>query len=138
MLCRARRSFSVRQFLRITAIWILLLPVVLGLLGAASNQLVLIANHGKFPVMYNAAITARALALFPDGQLDEVHCLMTSETHLNFLADIFNLHTAIFSIGDFFLMLGDWMWAFCPFIWLFEVCRRLHDRALQAGREVRN
>src|ERR1700675_4283495 len=43
------------HFLRKTSLWILLLPAALGGIGAASNQLVLIANHDRFPVMINSA-----------------------------------------------------------------------------------
>lgn len=40
-------------FLKKNHVWLILAPVLLTILGAASNQAVLIANHGKFPVMLN-------------------------------------------------------------------------------------
>ena len=89
----------------------LILPTVLEFLGALSNQLVLIANHGAFPVM----ATLRWLGDAPDanGMLDDIHCVMTSATHLNFLADVFNFHSAILSIGDLSLGLGTYLEPYC-------------------------
>lgn len=51
------------KFLRLTFLWVLLLPYLIGNLGAASNQLVLVANHDKFPVMYNEVLTAEFHAI---------------------------------------------------------------------------
>ena len=56
--------------------------------------------------------------------LDDVHCVMTHKTHLNALADIFDLGT-IYSIGDFGLILGGWLWSFAPFVFVFDVTRKL-------------
>jgi hypothetical protein len=44
---------KINSFLKSTYSWLILAPILLVLLGAASNQAVLIANHGKFPVMLN-------------------------------------------------------------------------------------
>ena len=114
-------------------------------MGAASNQLVLVVNHDKFPVEVNTlkeevmvykmesdwkAATAEAgidLPL-PEGMIDDVHCVMTKDTHLNYLADIFDLHDGIYSIGDFLLMLGGWLMTFAPFVWAFEVVNRLRKK----------
>jgi hypothetical protein len=113
------------RFLRVTLLWVLLLPPTATFLGAASNQLVLIANHDKFPVMLNE--TSRA-GFEPDanGMIDREHCVMTSETHLNFLADIFDFKDGLYSIGDLLLMLGEWLGAFCPFVWVALVIERLN------------
>ena len=112
------------QFLRTTLLWIVALPYVFTGLGAASNQLVLIANHDTFPVMVNPAqIDAMGGVKFTFGDtlmLDEVHCVMTDGTHLNFMADIFDLKSATYSIGDFLLMFGDWLGLFCPIICSFS------------------
>ena len=129
-------------FLRKTSLYILTIPVLFTFLGAASNQLVLIENHDTFPVMVND----RKLAAMADHDkqsvetkfkptpaekqddtvyLDDVHVEMTSHTHLNFLADIFDMKDAIYSIGDFMLILGDWLWAFAPFLFAFDVIRKL-------------
>ena len=130
------------NFLRKTSLYILAIPVLFTFLGAASNQLVLVANHDSFPVMLNdkklqemtepreqkAINFNKPIPAFETGDtvmLDDVHCNMTSETHLNFLADVFDMHDAIYSIGDFSLMLGDWFWAFAPFVFVFDVARKL-------------
>jgi hypothetical protein len=44
-----------------------------------------------------------------EGMLDEVHCIMTSKTHLNLLADIFNLggDGSVYSIGDGFMYAAE-------------------------------
>jgi hypothetical protein len=142
------------NFLRKTALWILLLPTAIWGIGVASNQAVLIANHDKFPVMINSARAQnlelrqfiayqKAMETLNDpkakpedwqkaglvaeeikiehetGMLDEVHCIMTPETHLNALADIFDFHDATYSIGDGLLTLGEWLGTFCMFIWGF-------------------
>ncbi len=114
-----------RRFLRETYLWVLLLPFALQFVGAASNQAVLIANHDKFPVMVND--TVRDI-MQPDanGLIDKEHCVMTAQTHLNFLADIFDFHTAWVSIGDLLLDLGAWLGTFCPFVWGFAVIRKLY------------
>jgi hypothetical protein len=117
-------------FLRYTALWILLLPPAFHFVGAASNQLVLIANHDKFPVMENDWRASNETVL--NGIIDPGgHCLMTSDTHLNFLADIFDFHDGIYSIGDLMLMTGDWLDSFCIYVWLALIIKKLHEGSLQ-------
>lgn len=132
------------NFFKRTSLYILAIPVLFTFLGAASNQLVLVANHDSFPVMLNDKklrdmtkkdeeqfIKVQFLAPTPAYEandvvmLDEVHCNMTSKTHLNALADIFDLKDAIYSIGDFLLMLGEWLWVFAPFVFVFDTTRKL-------------
>jgi len=119
------------RFLRSTALWILLLPYAISFMGAASNQLVLNANGDTFPVRVNLAKAAKftngEAVTLPDGtvMLDETHCLMTAKTHLNWLADVFDFHQDIESIGDLLLGFGEWMQTFAPFVWLALVCDRL-------------
>jgi hypothetical protein len=133
------------NFLRKTSLYILAIPVLFTFLGAASNQAVLIANHDTFPVMVNDKKLAemsrstdkeqsienhfvKPTPAFEEGDtvmLDDVHCNMTSETHLNFLADIFDMKDAIYSIGDFMLMLGEWLGSFTFAIFVFDVVRKL-------------
>jgi hypothetical protein len=137
------------SFLRRTSLYILVIPVLFTFLGAASNQLVLLANHDTFPVMVNDRKLADmtepherrpvtdihfvtplpAYAADDTVYLDDTHCAMTSHTHLNALADIFDMKDAIYSIGDFSLMLGDWLWAFAPFLFAFDVIRKLKAQA---------
>jgi hypothetical protein len=122
------------KFLRKTALWIILLPVGSYFTGAASNQLVLIANHNTFPVLVNEAKMKHMTAdsgtyTLPDGtvMLDYTHCIMTKKTHLNFLADVVD-RGDIESVGDLLIDFGSWTWAFAPFIWAFAVVGKLADR----------
>ena len=65
-------------------------------------------------------------ATLPAGYIDDTHVIMTKQTHLNFLADVFDLKSdGIYSVGDFMLMLGEWLWAFAPFVWAFAVVNKL-------------
>ena len=76
-----------------------------------------------------AAKKPSALVIIADdaGMLDEVHCIMTDQTHLNFLADVFDMHDGIYSIGDFVLMLGEWMYGFCPLVFVALVFKKCWD-----------
>ena len=124
----------------------LAVPVLSGLLGAGSNQLVLMANHDKFPVMVNPVKLDRftkrpALDLgiiqipgqdtkvvLEDGtvMMDEVHCVMSDKTHLNALADVFDLGS-IYSIGDLGLLFGGWLWPYALIAWVVTVVRKLRE-----------
>jgi hypothetical protein len=98
------------NYVRKALLCLILLPYALYVLGAASNQLVIVANHGKFPVMENPAWVSHDLAagnLTEDGMTDDVHCIMTPETHLNFLADVFDFRDKIESIGDLLIDSGS-------------------------------
>lgn len=95
-------------------LWLLLLPYALIYTGAASNQAVLIANHSEFPVRANPAELADFVnspedlaRLEATGMIDSIHCVMTDKTHLNFLADIFDFHGSIYSVGDGFIEAGE-------------------------------
>lgn len=130
----------VLSFIGKTMLWVLLLPSTVWYTGAASNQLVIVANNGKFPVQTNPTYLAKhrlevdreiaeaqaagdggavqaIQSVDAQGMLDSVHCVMTKNTHFNLLADIFDLHSGIYSIGDFMLMLGEWLGTFCPYVW---------------------
>ena len=120
------------NFVRKSMLWILMTPYAILGTGIMSNQVVLQANHDTFPVLVNPIKLA---GILPDGvtitpgqsqAIDEVHVTMTSQTHLNFLADVFDLGT-IYSIGDFTIMLGEWMLTFTPFIWGALVIRKLTE-----------
>ena len=134
------------QFIRKTALYIVLIPAAIWGTGFASNQAVLMANHGTFPVLCNAfkaqAMRIRAEAEvqeandesdnesveIPEGYLDFTHVIMTKDTHLNALADVFDLKgDGIYSIGDFMLMLGEWLGGFSLVVWPFEAVRRLRS-----------
>ena len=132
---------SVVKFFQVTMLWIVLLPFTFSFIGAASNQAVLIANRDTFPVLLNdkklADVEAGTLnawspkASVPEyGEvvmLDDVHCAMTSKTHLNFLADIFDVKIAIMSVGDMLIDLGTWLGSFCGIVWLALVSQKLRQ-----------
>jgi hypothetical protein len=135
---------EVHKFFSKTLLYIVALPVLLIVLGAASNQAVLIANHDKFPVMVNDAKLAefrhvdpvvemfrRALGLqqqqLPPDMIDDVHCIMTSKTHLNAMADIFDLGGGIYSIGDFGIILGETLGPLANLGWVILVVRKLYN-----------
>jgi hypothetical protein len=131
------------KFLRKTSLYLLAVPMLFIFLGAVSNQVVLIANHDTFPVMvndkkltemsepktsqenqsFNSIVTLKNDVVM----IDDVHCVMTSHTHLNMLADIFDMKDAIYSIGDFLLELGEWLSSFSIFVFLFDVVRKLNS-----------
>lgn len=121
------------KFLRKTYLYVLAIPLLFTILGAASNQLVLYANHDTFPVSVNL-VKAREMApdavQLEDGtvMLDDTHCLMTQKTHLNWMADVFDFHNDIESVGDLSLELGNWLWNFAPFIWGAAVTRKLSEQ----------
>lgn len=82
------------------------------------------ATHSKDPaVAEKAEFDLGALA--DDGFLDDTHCVMTSDTHLNFLADWIDLHYATYSPGDLLLELGSQGMIYSPFIWAFVVIGKL-------------
>ena len=123
------------------------MPVACTFAGVLSNQLVLWANHDKFPVMANpvklqvftdgepslnpdGSVTVKGghFVILPDGtiMMDPIHCLMTKQTHLNFLADVFDFQDVTMSVGDLMLELGDWSWGFCPFLWGSLLCLKVY------------
>jgi len=123
--------------------YLLVVPILLFCLGVASNQAVLIANHGKFPVMLNAIQYERHcslqglepddIALMPadacakGGQMiDPAHSVMGPNSNLKLLSDIFPIGRNIYSLGDGLLYLGDWLLSFTPYMWLALVIRKLY------------
>lgn len=120
--------------------YLIAIPVLLTSMGIASNQAVLVANHGKFPVMLNQTWKDHFCRLGPDEDasdyipasckvggemLDDVHSVMGPNSHLKVLADIFPLGHDIFSIGDGFISLGLWLLSFTPIAWLFLTLKKL-------------
>lgn len=138
------------KFLRKFPYWYLLaIPILLICMGVASNQAVLVANHGKFPVMLNATwmdkmcslpvantedeTYDREVARIPASSckrggemIDDVHSVMGPNSHLKVLADIFPVDREnIYSIGDGFIYLGSWLMSFAPIAWLALTIRKL-------------
>jgi hypothetical protein len=121
------------KLIRTTALWILLIPAGLIFAGAASNQAVLIANHDTFPVLLNKGKTLQAAEaeaksnpdVVADGEIDNIHCIMTNKTHLNYLADIFDLQDGVYSIGDLSMEFGEFLWVYAPYLWAFVTIQKL-------------
>jgi Family of unknown function (DUF5317) len=122
------------KFLRKTFLYIFAIPILFIFLGAASNQIVLIANHDKFPVLINEAKVAKynaenGVLTLPDGtiMLDEVHCVMSDKTHLNFLADVIDVGD-IESVGDLSLEFGGFLWPLAPYVWGVAVISKIYEK----------
>lgn len=124
------------KFLRHFPYWyLLLIPALLFCLGAVSNQAVLWANGGKFPVFMNDAQKEKycpadssitSLACGNGGQfIDRTHSVMGPNSRLKLLADVFNFG-AIYSVGDGFLFLASWLFSFTPYMWVALVVRKLY------------
>lgn len=122
--------------------YLLVVPILLLCLGVASNQAVLIANHGKFPVMMNPswmAIKCSTAGMDPDEiaeipaiscarggeMIDKTHSVMGPNSHLKILSDIFPIGS-IYSIGDGCIMLSDWLLTFTPYMWIGLALRKLY------------
>lgn len=135
--------------------YLIFVPVLLFLLGAMSNQAVLIANWGKFPVMLNEREIREmqqpvdrniwksilggndfsaldTVVVIPDTQLDEqsqflddVHSIMGHNSRLKWLADYLSIGNDIFSPGDLFLMLSEYLMSFSFPMWLGLILRKL-------------
>lgn len=138
------------SFLRKTALWIALLPFVAGFTGAAANQAVSAANHGRFPVLWNDYVIAQyalkievathskdqAQALqakfdqvaLQNGFLDDEHVLMTNDTHLNFLADWISLGSYTYSLGDGLLAIAEQSWKYMLLLWSFVAINKLRKQ----------
>jgi hypothetical protein len=129
-----------RRFLSTSKVYVLAVPLLLTLLGTGSNQLVLVANHDRFPVMWNdykvtqyvltleetmagrdqkAALQARfdKIALLQQGFIDDTHVVMSRHTHLNFLADWLDFHSGTYSPGDMAIWLGSAITGYAYFLW---------------------
>lgn len=106
-------------------LYLLIFPVLCIIIGAVSNQAVLIANHGTFPVMLNDVAGSH----FNYGLMDDYHTVMTDSTRLNFLADIFDAGDSVLSIGDLLIDLGRYLWRFTPYLWGFLIIKRVRELA---------
>lgn len=138
------------NFLRKTALWILLAPAVVFGVGLFCNQAVLVANNDQFPVMWNsykvkgyeraveavveededtaAEAQADLDALWSEGFIDDTHVVMSKKTHLNFLGDWIDLKEATYSPGDALLEAGEFGLTYAPAVWLTVAVQRLRKR----------
>ena len=95
-------------------LYMIALPFAICYTGAAMNQAVLIANGGKFPVMVNDRLSGTSreitdriiMSVDRWGFIDNVHCLMTNSTRLNWLADYLILGGRAYSPGDVLISIG--------------------------------
>src|SRR5579872_966911 len=138
------------KFLRKTLLWMVLIPYAFTWGGTLSNQAVLWANNDTFPVRINLVklmewsdggkgikvIPPDFDPAHPDGavMLDNIHCLMTNKTHLNWLADNFDFHQSIESIGDLLIDLGQFSGQYMPILWFGFAVARL--RRMKEEQEV--
>ena len=133
VLCNERpQENTMLKFLRKTLLYILAVPFLSICLGVASNQVVLITNHDRFPVSVNIVklhkfVDEDEIKTLDDGvtMIDEVHCVASNKTHLNMLGDIFDKHDSISSIGDELQDLGYYLWDYCLVLWCYLVSLKL-------------
>ena len=107
-------------------LFVLTIPFMFSVAGGAMNQAVLIANGGKFPVMLNENVVK--LDKIDGEYLDEIHCLMSDKTKLNFLADIFDTHVRVISPGDILIELGDLLLTYSFTVWATLVVVELNKQ----------
>jgi hypothetical protein len=128
------------KILRKFPYWYLIaVPALLFGLGVVSNQSVLVANHGKFPVMLSQGMyykyctpqseedeDAPSISCIKGGEMiDETHSVMGPNSHLKVLSDIIPIGSTIYSIGDGLLELGSWLLSYTLIAWLFLTIRKL-------------
>lgn len=98
------------SFFARTRLYLLLIPLALSGLGFSLNEVVIVANGGKFPVMVNAS---EDKYIEPNGFFkdDDTHCRMTAGTHMNWLADYIRPgpDAPIMSVGDLFIEFGSFL-----------------------------
>lgn len=112
-------------------LYIVAIPTLCIVFGAGLNQIVLIANHDKFPVMVNHDKTVTEDSpegLNPGDMMDHDHVVMSDTDHFRFLSDIFDLGS-IYSVGDGFIELGEYLSSFAWFVWIYAICRKIQDDA---------
>lgn len=106
-------------------LYVIAAPLLVYALGMACNQAVEVVNGGLMPVVCNPSVCGPDLT--PGRIMDGRHVIAGPDSRLMALADIWNMNN-IYSAGDGFLYLGEWMWTFCPYLWAYAVIRRLHEQ----------
>lgn len=56
--------------------------------------------------------------------LDDTHTIMNKNSRLTFLADIFDFDAHTYSVGDFLILFGEWMWKWAGIAWLALIIRK--------------
>lgn len=126
-------GLTIVNTLIVTNLWIALSPFVLIYVGTALNQLCLIANHDKFPVMANTRkvqMHREAGDLKPGegDMIDSIHCLMSKQTRLNFLGDIFDFQDETDSPGDLMIQSGNFTEPYAIVVWMVLAAKRLREQ----------
>jgi hypothetical protein len=57
--------------------------------------------------------------------LDDTHVIMSRDSKLKWLSDVWDLNDATYSIGDLAIMSGEWILRWAQFAWLVLVLRKL-------------
>lgn len=135
--------------------YLIAIPILLILIGAGLNQLVLVANGGKFPVLLSereqitwrvAAAEAKCvkkvhLGLFDEEQpicrapdfndqfLDDIHSVMGKNSRLKFLADWIKLGREIDSPGDLMIQFGTFLWPLTWPVWIAFLFLRAGEKS---------
>jgi hypothetical protein len=106
------------RMLRVTMLWVLLLPYLLLYTGASFNQVAIISNGDCMPVLINPVKLREWRAPgMPEGMIDNRHCVMNSATHFKLLSDIIDLKGLIASVGDLLIWLSMLLMPFTPYVW---------------------
>ena len=56
--------------------------------------------------------------------LDDEHVIMSKDSHLKILSDIFDFSAHTYSIGDFLIYFGEWMWKWAGIAWIVLLIRK--------------
>lgn len=105
------------RVIRRARLWLVALPYLILFVGGTANQIVLHVNGGKFPVQINP--TQQVGKVDVNGMLDAVHCVMTSQTRLNWLGDWIDLVKEVDSPGDLLIDLGLFLQYPAFLLWAF-------------------
>lgn len=103
-------------------LWVLLLPFVTHYTGALFNQIVMIANNGRMPVLLSpteldAWLTVKGNTILINGMMDFRHSVMTRSSRWKLLADIIDLkQLGVWSVGDLLIAAGDNMEQAAPYV----------------------
>lgn len=96
--------------------------VVIGIVGlvagAIANTTIVVANHGKMPVI------SQMCKYFPDAVLDAKHVCAGPKSHLLWLADRFRADDMIYSPGDFLIFNAESVLTFIGIGYFFKFTYR--------------
>jgi Family of unknown function (DUF5317) len=118
--------------LRKASLHILAVPMLFILLGNICNQVAINSNHGSMPALHNSESVKAFYAVgYPvttsEGMIltDHRHSLLTEKSRFYLLCDIIEYDSVVYSIGDMFLYLGEWLMHYSLAVWCYVVAARL-------------